>query len=348
MRRSYLQAPLVAGTSVPPSSAAGRWSGPRRSWPWPAKGTRPGGDERYQLSLEPLFRPARRARLPVPWRARLDFGLAKPTAKEPEMTIAVGDSIPDVRLRLIGTLSSEQVSTAEVLGKGRVVLFGVPAAFSPTCSDVHLPGFILHADDLHARGVDRIFCVSVNDHYVMAAWGRSQGTGDKVSLLADGNGDLARPWASTSTCRPRHGHPQPALCRRPGRRGRHSPGARRAYGPRGEHGGGRVELLWAELRAVGATLPDGPSSAGSARRCALTDHCAWLMFVLRECAFVWPALPPGRLRLAPGYRLSPARTGRYTAVSPSPPPFLTVSSIPRSRHQNRIRRPLPVAFRALR
>ena len=106
------------------------------------------------------------------------------------MTIAVGDSIPDVRLRLIGTLSSEQVSTADVLGKGRVVLFGVPAAFSPTCSDVHLPGFIAHAEELHARGVDRIFCVSVNDHYVMAAWGRSQGTGDKVSLLADGNGEF--------------------------------------------------------------------------------------------------------------------------------------------------------------
>jgi peroxiredoxin len=108
------------------------------------------------------------------------------------MTIAVGDSIPDVQLKLIGTLSSEQVSTAEVLGKGRVVLFGVPAAFSPTCSDVHLPGFVLRAEDIRARGIDRIFCVSVNDHYVMAAWGRSQGTGDKVSLLADGNGELAR------------------------------------------------------------------------------------------------------------------------------------------------------------
>ncbi len=108
------------------------------------------------------------------------------------MTIAVGDSIPDVQLRLIGALSSERVSTAEVLGQGRVVLFGVPAAFSPTCSDVHLPGFIMHADDLHARGVDRVFCTSVNDHYVMAAWGRSQGAADKVSLLADGNGEFAR------------------------------------------------------------------------------------------------------------------------------------------------------------
>jgi peroxiredoxin len=79
-----------------------------------------------------------------------------------------------------------------VLGKGRVVLFGVPAAFSPTCSDVHLPGFVSHADEILGRGVDRIFCVSVNDPYVMAAWARSQGVGDKVTLLADGNGDLAR------------------------------------------------------------------------------------------------------------------------------------------------------------
>jgi peroxiredoxin len=108
------------------------------------------------------------------------------------MTIAVGDRIPDVQLKLISEHASEQVSTADVLGKGRVVLFGVPAAFSPTCSDVHLPGFVVRADDILAHGVDRIFCVSVNDPFVMAAWGRSQATGDRVSLLADGNGDLAR------------------------------------------------------------------------------------------------------------------------------------------------------------
>jgi peroxiredoxin len=108
------------------------------------------------------------------------------------MTIAVGDHIPDVELKLVGDHGNEQVSTADVLGKGRVVLFGVPAAFSPTCSDVHLPGYVLRADELRAAGVDAIFCVSVNDPYVMAAWGRSQGTGDKVKLLADGNGELAR------------------------------------------------------------------------------------------------------------------------------------------------------------
>ena len=108
------------------------------------------------------------------------------------MTIAVGDRIPDVQLKLIGGHAIEQVSSADVLGQGRVVLFGVPAAFSPTCSDVHLPGFVMRADDILARGVDRIFCISVNDPYVMAAWGRSQRTGDKVTLLADGNGDFAR------------------------------------------------------------------------------------------------------------------------------------------------------------
>ena len=108
------------------------------------------------------------------------------------MTIAVGERIPDVQLKMITENGTETVSTADVLGKGKVVLFGVPAAFSPTCSDVHLPGFVLHADELFARGVDRIFCVAVNDPFVMAAWARSQRVGDKVTLLADGNGDLAR------------------------------------------------------------------------------------------------------------------------------------------------------------
>ncbi|HUB72276.1 MAG TPA: peroxiredoxin [Acidimicrobiales bacterium] len=108
------------------------------------------------------------------------------------MTIRVGDRIPDVQLKMVTSQGTEVVGTADVLGKGRVVLFGVPAAFSPTCSDVHLPGFVVHADDLLARGVDGIFCVSVNDAYVMAAWGRSQGVEDKVAMLADGNGELAR------------------------------------------------------------------------------------------------------------------------------------------------------------
>jgi peroxiredoxin len=108
------------------------------------------------------------------------------------MTIAVGDRIPDVQLKMIGTHGPETVSSADVLGKGRVVLFGVPGAFTPTCSDVHLPGFVIRSDDILARGIDRIFCLSVNDSFVMAAWGRSQRVADKVIMLADGNGELTR------------------------------------------------------------------------------------------------------------------------------------------------------------
>jgi peroxiredoxin len=108
------------------------------------------------------------------------------------MPLAVGDRVPDVQLKMVDDGRTETVSTGDVLGKGRVVLFGVPAAFSPTCSDVHVPGFVVHADDLRARGVDRIFCISVNDAYVMAAWARSQGAEGRVAMLADGNGEFAR------------------------------------------------------------------------------------------------------------------------------------------------------------
>lgn len=108
------------------------------------------------------------------------------------MTIAVGDHVPDVQLKMVGDHGAEAVSTGEVLGKGRVVLFGVPAAFSPTCSDVHLPGYLMRAEELAAKGVDKVFCVAVNDVYVMGAWARSQAAGDRVTMLADGNGDFAR------------------------------------------------------------------------------------------------------------------------------------------------------------
>jgi len=108
------------------------------------------------------------------------------------MAIGVGDRVPDVSLKLVDEHGTEQVSTAEVLGKGRVVLFGVPGAFTPTCSDYHLPGFVSRASELLARGVDRIFCAAVNDAFVLSAWARSQGAFGKVAFLADGNGDLAR------------------------------------------------------------------------------------------------------------------------------------------------------------
>jgi peroxiredoxin len=108
------------------------------------------------------------------------------------MSIQVGDRIPDVQLKMVDEHGTEQVSTADVLGKGRVVLFGVPGAFTPTCSDHHLPGFVLRSQELLERGADRIFCAAVNDAFVLSAWARSQGAFGKVAFLADGNGELAR------------------------------------------------------------------------------------------------------------------------------------------------------------
>ena len=72
------------------------------------------------------------------------------------------------------------------------MLFAVPGAFTPTCSNQHLPGFIERADEIRAKGVDDIICMSVNDAFVMAAWGEDRGSGDKVRMIADGNGDLAK------------------------------------------------------------------------------------------------------------------------------------------------------------
>jgi len=108
------------------------------------------------------------------------------------MTIAVGDPIPDVELRILRGKTPEPVRSRDVLGKGKVVLFAVPGAFTPTCSDYHLPGFVHRADELRAKRVDTIACISVNDAYVMAAWARDQKVGDNVLMLADGNGEFTR------------------------------------------------------------------------------------------------------------------------------------------------------------
>jgi len=107
------------------------------------------------------------------------------------VALSVGDTIPDVKLTTITADGLKAVQSREVLGTGKVVLFGVPGAFTPTCSDHHLPGFVMQADEILARGVDRIACIAVNDPFVMNAWGNAQGTGDKILMLADGNGDFA-------------------------------------------------------------------------------------------------------------------------------------------------------------
>ena len=108
------------------------------------------------------------------------------------MAIAVGDKVPDVKVWTFGDKGPEATTSAEVLGRGKVVLFGVPGAFTPTCSDHHLPGFVLRADELRAKGADSVVCVSVNDPFVMGAWGEDQKVGDTVVMLADGNGELAQ------------------------------------------------------------------------------------------------------------------------------------------------------------
>jgi peroxiredoxin len=103
------------------------------------------------------------------------------------MTIAVGDKVPDVKVQVPGPDGPTPAQTGELLGHGKVVLFGVPGAFTPTCSDFHLPGFVLRADDLRAKGIDRIACVSVNDVFVMKAWGEARDVGESVTLIADGS-----------------------------------------------------------------------------------------------------------------------------------------------------------------
>jgi len=107
------------------------------------------------------------------------------------MTISVGDPIPNVKVMLATENGPEQAESGEVLGQGKVALFSVPGAFTPTCSAKHLPGFVENADALKAKGVDKIVCMSVNDAFVMDAWAKSQNAKDVV-MLADGNGDLAR------------------------------------------------------------------------------------------------------------------------------------------------------------
>ena len=108
------------------------------------------------------------------------------------MTIAVGEAIPDVSVKTPSASGPQDVSTAAALGSGRVVLFGVPGAFTPTCSDHHLPGYVLRRDELRAKGVDTVACMAVNDAFVMGAWGAALHTGDDVLLLADGNGAFTK------------------------------------------------------------------------------------------------------------------------------------------------------------
>ena len=106
------------------------------------------------------------------------------------MTIQAGDRLPEVQLQRIRE-GVENVDSRDLFDGRKVVIFAVPGAFTPTCSERHLPGFVEHFDDFRKRGVD-VACVAVNDPFVMKAWGDSQHVPDGLMMLADGNGDFTR------------------------------------------------------------------------------------------------------------------------------------------------------------
>jgi len=110
-----------------------------------------------------------------------------PSENTPRMTIKVGDKIPSAKLMQATADGPQEITTDALFGGKTVVLIGVPGAFTPTCSAKHLPGFTQHADQFKAKGVDTIACMAVNDVFVMGAWGKDQGTTDKVTMLADGS-----------------------------------------------------------------------------------------------------------------------------------------------------------------
>jgi glutaredoxin/glutathione-dependent peroxiredoxin len=108
------------------------------------------------------------------------------------MTIKAGDKMPAGTLKRMTKEGPKDLTTEELFKGKKVVLFSVPGAFTPTCDAKHLPGFVELADAIRAKGVDTIACMAVNDVFVMNAWGKSSSVGDKILMLADGNGDYAK------------------------------------------------------------------------------------------------------------------------------------------------------------
>ncbi|XP_030521921.1 peroxiredoxin-2E-1, chloroplastic [Rhodamnia argentea] len=146
------------------------------------------------LSFASLAVP-RRSSLAIPRRlVRLGKPLRLSTAATPtRAAISVGDKLPDASLSYFDPAGELQTTTVSALTAGKKsILFAVPGAFTPTCSQKHLPGFVEKAGELKAKGVDTIACISVNDAFVMRAWKESLGIGDAVMLLSDGNGNFTR------------------------------------------------------------------------------------------------------------------------------------------------------------
>jgi peroxiredoxin len=118
--------------------------------------------------------------------------LSQTSPEESTMTIKVGDRLPSVTLRQVTAEGPKEVTTDDFFRGRKVALFAVPGAFTPACSQRHLPGYVERASDIKAKGVDEVACVAVNDPAVMTAWGKDQRTEGKVTMLADGSGDFVR------------------------------------------------------------------------------------------------------------------------------------------------------------
>ena len=108
------------------------------------------------------------------------------------MAIKAGDRLPAGEFRIMGKDGPQKVTTEQLFKGKNVVVFSVPGAFTPTCDAKHLPGFVQSADKIRAKGVDSIVCMAVNDVFVMNAWGKASQVGEKIVMLADGNGEYAK------------------------------------------------------------------------------------------------------------------------------------------------------------
>jgi len=107
------------------------------------------------------------------------------------MSIKIGDRIPAVTLKIMGEKGPQDISTDDLFSNKKVVLFAVPGAFTPGCSNTHLPGYVVLADQIKAKGVDSIICLSVNDAFVMGAWGKNQNA-EELLMVADGNAEFTK------------------------------------------------------------------------------------------------------------------------------------------------------------
>lgn len=107
------------------------------------------------------------------------------------MAVQVGDKVPAATMKVMGEKGPQDLTTSEIFDGKKVVLFALPGAFTPTCSAAHLPGFVANADKIKEKGVDSIVCLSVNDAFVMSAWGQAQNA-EELIMAADGNGEFTK------------------------------------------------------------------------------------------------------------------------------------------------------------